>query len=65
MTLVLPVTYCVQCDCPHTGRTCPRCGYDVVAEMDALLADENEPATCMEEIERWRDWQTENLRRLA
>lgn len=38
------------------------------AELDglnALLAEDGEPATCMEEVERWREWQTENVRRLA
>lgn len=56
MIVVLPVTYCVECDCPHTGATCPRCGYDVVEEMNELLFEAGEPSTCMEELERLRDW---------
>ena len=62
MNVVLPVTYCVECDCPHTGATCPRCGYDVVEEMNALLADQGERGTCMEEFERFCGWQAERER---
>ena len=51
--------------CPRCLEWLPTTRPEFVNEMNELLAEAGEPATCAEEIERWRDWQTENLRRLA
>lgn len=56
---VLPVPYCPECDLPHALSTCPRCGYSVVDELNDLLAEQGEPRTCLEELERLPDWQAE------
>ena len=34
-----------------------------ISETNAILAETGEPRTCLEEVERWREWQAE--RRVA
>lgn len=56
--MIVGFTFCGHCDQSMGAdeHTCRRCGHTIVAEINDLLAEDGEPPTCLEEVERLPEW---------